>query len=280
MKSRLIGWKAKLIYSLLIIMAFVPHAHSQGMTTQTSSLLSDLNGNGIISIVAIGDSLTSGLGDIFLPGADVPELFGTEFGEGYPGRLSRYLGVPVENEGIPGEELLLGGVARFPSELNTSQADTAILFEGLNDAVFRANPPELGRAVQRAVNVARASNRNIVLVTLPPPCCNRAGRESFVFAYSQEMRNVAAANSVALADVAKAWDTSCKDPVECELFNLPEGLHPNKAGYDVIAQTIAASILNIDIFAPDGATLLAAAIGVPVGDIKVKPAAISPVPVN
>ena len=236
-----------------------------------AQVLSDRDGNGTIMMVAIGDSLTAGLGDGIAVGADIPSLQGSEFGEGYPGRLTRLLGVPVENEGIPGEELAIGGIARFPTELNSAKADAVILFEGLNDSFLKENPPELGRIVQRAVNVARSSGRNMVLVTLPPPCCNHAGRDAFISSYSQEIRNVAAVNHLPLADLAKAWQTTCQNREECELFNLPEGLHPNKLGYDVIAQTIAASILEIDIFAADGAAKLAAATGIPVGDIKVKP---------
>lgn len=263
--------RPKYLAVLLIFLSFL------GVTSLTlAQVLSDRDGNGTIMMVAIGDSLTAGLGDGIAVGADVPVLQGNEFGEGYPGRLTRFLGVPVENEGIPGEDLSVGGISRFPSELNSSNADAVILFEGLNDSFAKENPPELGRIVQRAVNVAKVLGRNMVLATLPMPCCNHAGRESFIGAYSQEIRNVAAVNSLPVADIEKAWQTTCQNREECELFNLPEGLHPNKLGYDVIAQTIAASVLDIDIFAPDGAAKLAAAIGVPVTDIKVKPAVVTP----
>ena len=243
--------------------------------TANAQVLSDKNGSGTIMVVAIGDSLTAGLGDGIAVGADIPVLQGTEFGEGYPGRLTRLLGVPVENEGIPGEEFSTGGIVRFPTEVISSNADAVILFEGLNDSFSKESPAELGRMVQRAANVSRALNRNLVLVTLPPPCCNHAGRENFIDSYTQQIREVGAVNNLPVADVAKAWDTTCQNREECELFNLPEGLHPNKLGYDVIAQTIAASILDIDIFAADGAAKLAAATGISVTDVKVKPVVVS-----
>lgn len=271
---------AELIKSAAILITFLSVLANlaNAQVYSADAVLSDKNADGIIRLVAIGDSLTAGLGDGIAVGVDMPVLQGNEFGEGYPGRLSRLLGIPVENEGIPGELFSTEGIFRFPSELFSSQADGAILFEGLNDSFNRQNPPEYGRLLQRAVNVAQASGRNIVLATLPLPCCNHAGREAFINGYTQEVRNVAAVNDVPIADIARAWETSCQNKAECELFNLPEGLHPNVRGYDVIAQTLAASILGIDIFAEDGALKLAESLAIPVTEIKVKPLPASIVP--
>ncbi len=260
------------ILSLGIFCQLSADAHAQ--------LLTDNNSDGLISVVAIGDSLTSGLGDTLAAGEYVPVLEGTEFGEGYPGRLVRYLGVSVENEGVPGEHLVYEGADRFPGEVQSSRADLAIFFEGLNDALNRTSSGQLSRSVQRLANVSHVLGRELVLVTSPTPCCSRAGRGIFIDAYNQEIKNVAAVNGLTIADIALAWSTTCQNEEECELFNVPEGLHPNKLGYDVIAQTIAAAILGIDVFAADGAVNLAAAIGVAVEDIKVKPLQQVTTPVN
>jgi lysophospholipase L1-like esterase len=256
-----------------LALCFVSNSWAQIAST---SILEDRNADSLVSVVAIGDSLTAGLGDSLPAGIEVLELNGSEYGEGYPGRLSRYLGVPVENEGIAGEFLTSGGADRVPSELQSSQADCAIIFEGLNDAFFRTSSADVGRAFQRIANVGHVFGRTIVLVTSPPPCCTRAGRDVFVEAYNAEIRRVASENNLIVADVARAWATTCQSKEACELFNVPEGLHPNKTGYDVIAQTIAAAILGIDIFAVDGAAKLASTTGLPLESIKVKPSRVMP----
>lgn len=264
------------MYRILISFLFLASIFGMLPATSQGQVLSDSNGNGSIALVAVGDSVTAGLGDGIPPGVYVDTFSGTEFGEAYAGRLTRYLGVPVKNEGIPGERFLGNGIARFPSEVSNSTFDGAILFEGLNDTLARNSAGEFGRALQRAANVARSLHRSLVVVTLPDPCCNHAGRTPFIDAYNGEIRNVARINDFAFADVARAWDTTCQNKEECELFNLPDGLHPNSLGHDVIAQTIAASILNIDIFSPGGAQALASAIGLAPSDIKVKPDVVSP----
>lgn len=249
----------------LILTSFISH------TALAQDSLIDLNGDGLITILAFGDSITYGVGDGVAPGVvaqDVPVSDGTV---GYPQRLGALLGVAVVNAGVPGEEFAVDGFARFPQALAASAADTVILMEGANDAVHQLDPGEYRRLLQRVVNVARVQGRAVLLATLPPPCCDHAPLSLFTGAYSGAVKRVAALNDLRVIDMQRAWVTTCSSLGQCDLYNLPEGLHPNTKGYDVIAQNSASAIYGIDIFSADGASNLEAALGLPAGTVVVKP---------
>lgn len=235
--------------------------------------LRDVNGDGLVSVLGFGDSLTYGVGDGEAPGAFIEVPPRTDGRSGYPARIESYVGVSVENRGVPGEELAEGGIARFPLAARNSSADVVVVFEGTNDTIKRLDSGEYARLLQKIVNVAKVIGKSPVLATLPQPCCDHQGREPFTASYSRVARDVAAINSIPIADLDRAWRTTCEDFGECELFNLPEGLHPNSLGYDVMAQTILATLYGVDVFALDGAVQLETATGLLPGTVIVKPGA-------
>lgn len=235
------------------------------------TVLRDVNGDGTISLLGFGDSITYGVGDGTNPGELVTELNRTDGHQGYLARLSTFLGVPTENEGLPGEFLVDDGERRLPRVLQSSSADIVSIMEGANDAFQTVDSETYGRAIQKMVNVTKALGKTPILLTLPVPCCDHGGLTLFTTEYSKLVREVAVLNDVSYADIDHAWRTSCENKEECELFNLPEGFHPNTKGYDVMAQTVAATTLGIDVFKDGGADDLASAIGVPKEDIVVKP---------
>jgi len=236
-----------------------------------STILLDNNRDGAITILGFGDSLTYGVGDGTLPGQLVTELNRTDGQAGYLSRLATLLGVPTENGGIPGEFLVEEGEKRFPRVLEQSHADIVAILEGANDAFQGIDSETFTRVVQKLINVSKALGRTPVLLTLPPPCCDHSGLAPFIDEYSRLIREAAVLNEVGYAELDRAWRTSCENKTECELFNLPEGLHPNSKGYDVIAQTVASTALGVDLFTKSGAGELAAALGLAESDIVVKP---------
>jgi lysophospholipase L1-like esterase len=233
--------------------------------------LEDLNGDGNISYLAFGDSITAGLGDGYQPGAEIPAFEGARAGPGYPARISQWAHIVSYNAGVPGEELAEGGFKRFPGVVSRSPADLVGILEGANDAIHLLDAGVYRRLMQRLINVAQSLGRRPIVITIPTPCCNHAGQGPFTRSYGGMLRDLALLNSVPIADVEHAWDTTCENREECELFNLPEGLHPNSKGYDVIAQTILATLYGIDIFSPGGAKELEGALGLPAGSVVVKP---------
>jgi lysophospholipase L1-like esterase len=226
-----------------------------------NDILSDRNGDGIVSLLALGDSITVGVGDGILPNEIVEVLPAMTSLGGYPIRVSTWLGIPIINKGVAGEELAVQGVQRFIKEIQSATADGFIFFEGENDAITRLSSNEYEQLVQIILNVARFIGLKGVLATLPPPCCDRKDRSLFTEDYSRRLRLLSEWNKSPLVDLENVWRTLCPVMETCVLFNRPEGLHPNSLGYDTIAQAISATLLNIELFTPDTKTSLASALG-------------------
>ena len=244
----------------------VPYA----VFTQEGEILTDRNGDEEIVLNGFGDSITFGLGDGLAPGISIDEVPLRSTAAGYPQRVAQLGGIQVENTGKPGEILSKQGYLRFPGIVANSIADLFIVMEGANDAIFRLSSEEYRNALQRMVNVAFSLGRTIILATPPPPCCSRDSLALFTRAYSQVIRDVAARNEVPLVDIERAWDSTCSGS-SCDLYNVPEGLHPNTKGHDVIGQTVLAALFGIDIFVEGGAAELEAALGLEEGTVIVKP---------
>lgn len=254
----------KYFFTLLFFLNQIAYA-------QENSIATDVNGDGFVRILAFGDSITYGVGDGTRPGQTVDEIPVTDGTMGYPARIENLFGVIVDNRGFPGEEIAMGGAERFVRAVQNSTADLVILKEGANDSFRRLDRGTYSRLVQKMINVAHALGKEIVVATIPAACCNHDGRQPFTDSYSEVVRDLAFVNGLRFADIDRAWRTTCVNKEECELYNLPDGLHPNSVGYDVIAQTILSSLLGIDVFVPGGAALLEGALGLPPGSIIVKP---------
>jgi lysophospholipase L1-like esterase len=221
-----------------------------GLATQASAaegVLVDTNGDGQIEVLAFGDSITYGVGDGSKPGDFVPDIVSSGSPRGYPMRLSTLLGLPVYNAGVPGEQLsgsgsIGSGIERFPKLVVGSSVDVVIIMEGANDAQYLVSTRTLSSNLQRAINVARAEGKKIVLATITPPTGSRAQFGGFTAAYSNAIRSVAANNLLPLADVEATFHQACPQLETCSLYNLPEGLHPNTVGYDAISETMAVAL--------------------------------------
>lgn len=231
---------------------------------QDNQLIRDINGDGQVIILSFGDSITFGIGDGGLGD-------GTAKNGGYPSRIELLVGVPVDNEGVPGEELTSTGYLRFPGLLRQSNADLVLIEEGANDAFKQISVEQYRNTLQKMINTAKILTKEPVLMTLPTPCCDHAQLVAQTGRYSNEIKTLALTNELTAIDLRRAWETTCNNPNECDLYNLPEGLHPTATGYAVMAQTIAAYLLGIDIFSPSGASDLEGALGVPAGTVLVKP---------
>lgn len=193
-------------------------------------------------IMCFGDSITFGVGDGTAPGEYILFSPTTDGTIGYTARLQAQLGVPVDNDGVPGEVFTSSGVFRFIPEILSATGDTVIILEGSNDAIFRTDPTQYQIDLQRAVNVSRAIGKKTILATLPQSCCERSGLLPFLDAYSDRVRAVGVINDLPVADIQQEWQTMCPELSSCTLLNRPEGLHPNSLGYDVISEVLAATI--------------------------------------
>jgi len=205
------------------------------LSASAQSPLADNNGDGSVEIIAFGDSITYGVGDGIAPGTYVEQITDAGAPRGYPLRLSENLNVAVLNAGKPGEELVTEGVYRFVDVVVGSSADTVIIKEGVNDAVYLTPTAEFSAALQRVINVAYAEGKAVVVATLAPPTQMHASLDPVTTAYSVSVRALALLNSLPLVDIEATFLTACPMMSTCSYYNLPEGLHPNTLGYDAIA---------------------------------------------
>lgn len=264
----------KLLCISLFSLSLAANAYAQ--SNFPDHVIQDLNMDGVVTVLAFGDSITRGVGDFIKVGEEVSTRLPPPQGEaGYPLRLESVLGISVENKGIPGEFLSDSGIFRFARTVANSAADYVVISEGANDTFLSATSFELRRDMQAMINMAKALGKEPMIVTIPTPCCGHAGSVPFVNSYNLQFRDLADINKVLFADVEEAFDITCTTN-KCFLLNLPEGLHPNVKGYDAMAQTIMAAFLGIDILGPGGNILLAQALGVDPATIVVK----SPPPVG
>jgi lysophospholipase L1-like esterase len=204
--------------------------------------LADRNGDGVVSILAFGDSITYGVGDDLAAGSYVEEVPELGAARGCPKRLSGLVSAAVSNAGEPGERLTQSGWARLPGLVVGSDVDTVILMEGTNDAIHRTEGAEYRRKVQRLINVVRAEGRSMVLATLPPPVANQQSLSLFTNLYSAIIRELSVVNSLPYADVEQKFISDCPELQSCPLYNIPEGLHPNTTGYDAIADVMRTTL--------------------------------------
>ena len=254
------------LFCILICLSGIAYAQEEDQ-----DLLADRNGDGVLAMACFGDSITYGVGDGTEPGEYVEVAPQTDGSQGYHRRVEILGGFPARNFGDPGEKLLVGGLLRLPEVLSLNNSDLIAIFEGANDAIEHVSSEAFERGLQQAINISRADGLMPIVFTIPPSCCSRAGREIYTREYSRIVRARASLNQIPMVDIERAWDTTCQDKAECELFNIPDGIHPNTKGYDVVAHTVMAALYGIDIFAEGGAAQLESALGLPAGSVIVKP---------
>ncbi len=235
-----------------------------------NSLLQDRNGDGRLDIVAFGDSITRGVGDFIAPHEEVEVIEHPTQEAGYPLRIEALLHINVFNLGEPGETLTEGGMERFAVEVPRKRPDIVIIGGGSNDARARVDAKVYFHRLQTLINIAQTLGITPVLFSPPPTCCGHGGQNFFVVRYNEQLIRLGAFNSVSLADSYHAFSNTCEIP-SCVLLNLPEGLHPNIDGYDVLGEVVISSLLGINLYAPEGAATLESALVLPPGSVMTKP---------
>jgi lysophospholipase L1-like esterase len=238
------------------------------------SPLADVTGDGKITVLGFGDSLTYGVGDGTAEDGQVPFTDGSR---GYLPRLAEMLGVLVINEGSPGEVINPDGIERLPGAIKASNADVVIIMEGYNDARSGLSAEQYRRVLQRAVNVTKSLGRIPVLMSLVKTTEDHSFLLPYIRPYSKVTGLLASANGTVFADLFQLWSNNCpKDGEQCSLLNTPEGLHPTPLGYRAISQAVGAALLDINILTPEGIVEFADATGISVDQVVAVPSIPAP----
>ena len=187
--------------------------------------------------LAFGDSMTYGQSATvasrpmdLTPVTSYPAMLERELRALYPSQDVR-----VTNSGKPGE-WAADGQDRLRSELPVVAPGAVLLLEGVND-LGTLSVQATADTLDYMVQLCRAQGATVFLATLPPerPGGVRAGAAILAERYNEALRRVARNRGAVLVDIEAAFGTDYSLLSE-------DGLHPNSAGYQVMAQSFLSAI--------------------------------------
>ena len=167
-------------------------------------------------IVAFGDSLTAG--------------YGVKLEESYPSILEKYLkvenpNIEIVNMGVSGETTT-GGLDRVDFVISQNP-QLVLLGLGAND-MLRSTDPEITKGnLEKMILAFKQKNIPIVLMGMK-------AQASSGFSYKRKFDSI-------YADLAKKHDVALvpyflENVVLVRSLNIDDGIHPNREGYEKIAQ--------------------------------------------
>jgi len=178
------------------------------------------------TIVAVGDSLTAGLG--------------VDESAAYPAQLQRKLAgdgyyFNVVNAGVSGETSS-GTLTRIEWVISTLKPDIIILETGANDGLRGIDPDILRKNLDRIVSVIRANNIEVLLSGMK--ILPNMGPE-YSKAFARVYPEIAQKHAIPL--IPFFLEGVAGDP----RFNQPDRLHPTAKGYSRIVERIYPYVLNV-----------------------------------
>jgi lysophospholipase L1-like esterase len=196
--------------------------------------------------VAFGDSITQGF-------ADDPN----RVEKGYPPRLESLLntrGVPADviNEGLGGETTA-EGLIRLESVLQRDAGSNVfLLMEGTNDINARISNETIVFNLDQMADRAEGAGMEAVHATIIPrlPSAQYDGLNIVTGDLNQRIRELAYQSGRKLADPFEVFFNQTPNVFTTLYAGGDDKLHPNAAGYDVIAQIFADVLTNVDSVPP------------------------------
>ncbi len=175
-------------------------------------------------IVALGDSITAGYPFV-------------TWEETYPAQLQALIGRTVINGGSGGARAY-DGVRVTDYFLRRFKPGYVLIMYGANDVMERS-PQEITNDLL-TIAWKTTENKSIpIMSTVTPVSGPKIGRKNFILNLNEIIKARAAEFGYPVADVAAdfGWEGQ---------YLLPDGLHPNSAGFGVIAQSFYEKILEIE----------------------------------
>lgn len=175
-------------------------------------------------ILAMGDSITAGI-PFVAPG------------ETYPALLQAMLGRTVVNAGLGGARSRYG-VDTVDRLLRRYKPGYVLIMFGANDVLERS-AVEITNNLLIIASKAKENKSIPILATVTPTYGPRIARKPWILGLNETLLTRAAEHDYLVADVATdfGWDGQ---------YLLPDGLHPNSAGMEIIAQSFYEKILEAE----------------------------------
>jgi lysophospholipase L1-like esterase len=186
-------------------------------------------------IVAVGDSITFGIGDTALagnPAADPSAI-------GFARRLARIEKTTVLNEGIPGENSFRGR-DRVVGVIERWHPDVLLVLYSPNDLRHRIDAV-VGN-LRFMIHAAKERGVTPVIGTLTPAVRSHRGWEPFIRALNTRIRQLAVEEEIAVADHHAAFRNDPRFRSDKAILLDEDGLHPADEGYEIMARTWSAAL--------------------------------------
>lgn len=177
----------------------------------------DPGNNDVGVVVAFGDSITQGSQCACTP---------------YPARLAGLTGKAVANCGIGGTTAA-DNVDRTQSAIDKHHPGFMIILYGVNDVIHGAGAGTVAAAVNGMVSICKRNHVVPVVATYPIP---RAEHQTFsggVKSINEAIRSLASDNGIKCVDLEHEFEGREEE------WLLPDGLHPNDTGTQMMALAFA-----------------------------------------
>jgi lysophospholipase L1-like esterase len=181
-------------------------------------------------VVALGDSITFGLRDTGIDGCN-ESLRGKA---GFPARLEGMSGKTVINRGICGADSY-DGVGDIEVVLDRYHPGVILIDYSPND-IFNGTGVLISN-LRTMIIAARANKTVPILGTLVPAVGEHSGWMNFIRAANEKILELCREEKVECADHFKAFLDDPGFQVSPYALLDGDGLHPNAAGYQVMADT-------------------------------------------
>lgn len=172
------------------------------------------------TILCVGDSITLGYGGTI----------------SYPSYLQASVSdkATVVNAGKLGEQTS-GGVARINSLVKTYKPNYTLIMEGANDSIWGVSPSTLKFNLSKMVSTAQFYGSIAIISTITPDTRASDSGAGLILSYNSAIAQLASESGIALVDSYSS--------VVGNWANLNyDGLHPNNAGYQIIANGFSAAL--------------------------------------
>lgn len=160
------------------------------------------------TVIAFGDSLTSGVG--------------AKANEGYPSVLAELLGCRVINAGVSGE-VTSEGLQRLPDVLMENDPDLVILCFGGNDMLQKHSRERTKSNLREMIRLIRESGSDIIMIAVPQP-----GLLLTVPDFYEELAD----------EYRLPLDSKTIKNILSKRSLKSDRIHPNAQGYNIMAENL------------------------------------------